>query len=175
MAKFLLAQIYQIRGDYEKAAPLLLRSLDIKTKKSGKIGDESEEIYDNAYCTLSKLNRDDERKQLRERFYPQKLDANPTNYAQAKIVSGGVLNGKAIYLHQPQYPFEAREKRVSGSVSVQVLIDETGKIISACAVSGARELHRASETASYQSKFSPTKLEGKPVKVSGVITYKYVP
>ncbi len=170
-----LAQIYQIRGDYEKAAPHILRALDIKTKKSGKIDDESREIYDNASCTLSKLNRDEEQRQLRERFYPPKPDANPSNNTQPKVVSGGVLNGKAVYLHKPEYPFEAREKRVSGSVTVQVLIDETGKIIFACAVSGAPELHRTSEIASYQSKFSPTKLEGKPVKVSGVITYKYVP
>jgi TonB family protein len=170
-----LAQIYQVGGNYEKAAPLLLRALDIKTKKSGKIDDESQEVYDNAYCTLSKLNREDEQKQLRERFYPPKPDANSSGNNQIRSVKGGVLNGKATYLPKPFYPYEAREKRASGAVSVQVLIDETGKVIFACAVSGAKELQRASESAAYQSKFIPTKLDGKSVKVSGIITYKFVP
>jgi TonB family protein len=169
-----LSQIYQIKGDYDKAAPLLLRALDIKTRKTGKIDDESKEAYDNATCTLSKLNREDEKNQLRERFYPsapQKADS--PGKEQVKTVSGGVVNGKALYLHKPHYPYEAREKRISGSVTVQVLIDESGKVIFACAVSGARELQRAAEVAAYQSKFSPTTLVGKPVKVSGIVTYKF--
>lgn len=170
-----LAQIYQISGNYERAAPLLLRALDIKTKKSGKIDDESREVYDNAYCTLSKLNREDEQKQLRERFYPPTPDANLAGNDRAKVISGGVVNGKAIYLYKPAYPVEAREKRASGGVSVQVLINEDGKVIFACAVSGAKELQRASESAAYQSKFSPTTLDGKSVKVSGIITYNFVP
>jgi tetratricopeptide (TPR) repeat protein len=166
-----LSQIYQLKGDYEKAAPLLLRALDIKTKKTGKIDDDSQEAYDNASCTLSKLKRDDEQKQLRERFYPT---ANADSDDKFKTVKGGIVNGKALYLHKPAYPYEAREKRASGAVSVRVLIDETGKVIFACAISGARELQRASEVASYQSKFSPTLLDGKPVKVSGVLVYNFV-
>ena len=170
-----LAQLYQIIGNYDKAAPLLLRALDIKTKKSGKIDDESQEVYDAAYCTLSKLNREDEQKQLRERFYPPVPDANPTGNNRAKIINGGIINGKAIYLPKPAYPVEAREKRASGTVSVQVLINEDGKVIFACAVSGAKELHQTSEAAAYQSKFSPTLLKGQPVKVSGIITYNFIP
>lgn len=170
-----LSQLYQIKGDYEKAAPLLLRALDIKTKKSGKIDDESREAYNNAYCTLSKLNREEEKIQLRERFYPTARGANSSGNNEVKPIKGGVLNGKAIYLHRPAYPYEAREKRASGAVSIQVLIDETGKVIFACAVSGAKELQRASEIAAYQSKFSPTQLGGQPVKVSGIITYNFIP
>jgi tetratricopeptide (TPR) repeat protein len=165
-----LGQVYQLEGDYEKSAPVLLRSLDISTKKTGKLEGQSEETYRIAYCALSKLDKVEEKTQLQERFYP-KTNAND----QTKPLSGGVLNGKALNLAKPTYPYEARKKRASGAVSVQVLIDEEGKIIFACAVSGAKELQRTSEIAAYQSKFSPTTLNGKPVRVSGIVTYNYVP
>ncbi len=35
------------------------------------------------------------------------------------------------------------------------------------------EMQRSSEIAAYQSKFHPTMLEGKPVKVTGVIIYNF--
>ena len=170
-----LAQIYQIRADYEKSLPLLLRALDIKAKKGAALDDQGREIYSTASCSLSKLNRTEEKNKLQERFYPQNEDQNAPDEGKIKTISGGVVNGKALNLAKPAYPAEAREKRASGTVSVQVLIDETGKVIFACAVSGAKELQRASEAAAYQSKFSPTTLQSKPVKVSGIITYNFVP
>ena len=51
-------------------------------------------------------------------------------------ISGGVLNGKAISLPKPAYPPIARAAHASGTVVVQVLIDENGNVISARAVSG---------------------------------------
>jgi outer membrane biosynthesis protein TonB len=92
-----------------------------------------------------------------------------------KTISGGVLNGKAIALPRPQYPMAARAVRASGSVSVQVLIDEEGNVSRAEAISGHPLLRTASETAACSSRFSPTLLVGNPVKVAGVITYNYVP
>lgn len=168
-----LAQIYQLKGEYDKAAPLLLRALDNKTKKSGKLDEQADEIYSNAYCALTKLNREEERTQLRERFYPKKEESDVEN--QKKTINSGVVNGKALSLPAPPYPPEARQKRASGAVNVSVKIDETGKVVFACAISGAKELHRASEAAAYQSKFRPTTLQGKPVIVTGVIVYNFLP
>lgn len=90
-------------------------------------------------------------------------------------ISGGVLNGKAIHLVQPQYPPMARTAHVSGQVSVQVLIDENGSVVAAHATSGHPLLQAAAVAAARASKFSPTKLSGQPVKVNGVIIYNFVP
>jgi Gram-negative bacterial TonB protein C-terminal len=95
--------------------------------------------------------------------------------AAAKLVSGGVLNGKAESLPKPPYPPAARAVRASGAVSVQVLIDENGEVFSAQAVQGHPLLRAASTFAACGAKFMPTRLEGSPVKVSGIITYNYVP
>jgi protein TonB len=89
-------------------------------------------------------------------------------------ISGGVLNGKAINLPKPAYPPIARAAHASGTVVVQVLIDENGNVVSAHAVSGHPLLQGAAVGAARQAKFSPTKLSGQPVKVTGVIQYNFV-
>jgi protein TonB len=89
-------------------------------------------------------------------------------------VSGGVLNGKALSLPKPPYPAIARAARASGTVVVQVLIDENGNVVSAQAVSGHPLLTAVAVAAARQARFSPTKLSGQPVKVTGVIQYNFV-
>jgi len=89
-------------------------------------------------------------------------------------ISGGVLNGKAINLPKPAYPPIARAAHAAGTVVVQVLIDENGSVVSAHAVSGHPLLQAAAVGAARQARFSPTKLSGQPVKVTGVIQYNFV-
>jgi protein TonB len=84
------------------------------------------------------------------------------------------LNGKAISLPKPVYPAIARSAHASGTVIVQVTIDETGKVMSARAVSGHPLLQATSVQAAYQARFSPTRLSGQPVKVTGTISYNFV-
>lgn len=90
-----------------------------------------------------------------------------------KIVSGGVVNGKAVNLVKPPYPPAAKAVRAAGQVQVQVTIDENGNVISASAVSGHALLRGAAESAARASKFSPTLLSGQKVKVTGVIVYNF--
>ena len=89
-------------------------------------------------------------------------------------ISGGVLNGKALSLPKPAYPPIARAAHASGTVVVQVLIDENGSVVSAHAVSGHPLLQAAAVGAAKSARFSPTKLSGQPVKVTGVIQYHFV-
>ena len=99
----------------------------------------------------------------------------PVRKVPPRTISGGVLNGKAISLPRPTYPPAARAVHAGGTVAVQVLIDETGSVVSASAVSGHPLLQAAAESAARAAKFTPTLLLGVPVKVSGVITYNFVP
>ena len=89
-------------------------------------------------------------------------------------VSQGVLVSKILSLPKPNYPPLAKQMRLQGSVSIQVLIDENGKVVSAKALSGHQVLINAAEPAAMQARFSPTLLSNQPVKVSGVITYNFV-
>jgi len=91
-----------------------------------------------------------------------------------KVVRKPILNGEAVFLPKPPYPEMAKQLKIQGVVSVQVLVDETGRVVSAKAVSGNAFLVREAQKAAFQARFSPTLLGDQPVKVSGVITYNFV-
>ena len=85
-----------------------------------------------------------------------------------------VLNSQATYLPKPIYPPIAKQIGQQGTVTVLVMIDESGTVISAKATAGPPLLTREAEKAALKARFSPTILSNQPVKVSGVITYNFV-
>ena len=90
------------------------------------------------------------------------------------IISGMVVNGKATSLPKPVYSAAAIAINARGDVNVQVLIDEKGNVISAKAVSGHPLLRDSAERAARIAKFTPTVLSNQPVKVTGIIVYKFL-
>jgi TonB family protein len=91
-----------------------------------------------------------------------------------RAIEGGVLNGKASSLPVPPYPSIARAAQASGQVSVRVVIDGNGNVIEATPVSGHPLLRASAQAAAKEAKFSPTRLNGEPVAVSGVLVYNFV-
>ncbi len=91
-----------------------------------------------------------------------------------KVISKGVITGLAVSLPKPAYPEMAKRIRVQGTVSVQVLVDINGRVVSATPLSGHPFLMIEARKAALQARFSPTKLNDQPVIVSGVITYNFV-
>jgi len=67
------------------------------------------------------------------------------------------------------------EASVFGSVKVRVTIDEKGNVVSAKAIDGPKQLRLKAEESAKKASFAPTLLEGKPVKVTGIIVYNFVP
>ncbi len=109
-----------------------------------------------------------------------------------KIINGGVLNGKAASLPKPDYPSYLREQGKGGVVAVDVVIDESGMVVSAAAKPAAIKVRagaegmmaekeevdpalvEAAENAARLARFTPTFLSGVPVKIRGSITYNFV-
>jgi TonB family protein len=90
-----------------------------------------------------------------------------------KTVDGGGLAGKAIKRVPPTYPAVAKAAGAQGPVSVQIVVNETGAVESAKATSGHPLLQSAAVDAARQWQFSPTKLSGNAVKVSGAISFVF--
>ncbi|HKX82998.1 MAG TPA: energy transducer TonB [Pyrinomonadaceae bacterium] len=88
-------------------------------------------------------------------------------------VSKGVVNGLAIDLPKPLFTKMAQSVGAGGDVTVQVLIDERGNVVSAKALRGHPLLLQESERAAKRARFKPTLLSDVPVKVTGVITYRF--
>ena len=104
---------------------------------------------------------------------PVKKTVEKTLEKKKSVVSSGVVNGQATSLPKPPYPPAAKIVGASGQVDVQVTIDETGKVVAAKAVSGHPLLRAAAEKAALSAKFNPTLLSKQPVKVTGVIVYRF--
>jgi hypothetical protein len=78
---------------------------------------------------------------------------------------------------QPKYIATAVLKN-KGAKTVKSLvwisIDETGKVISASAVTGHVLLRSLAVEAAKLARFAPTMVDGRPVRVTGIITYNFV-
>lgn len=89
------------------------------------------------------------------------------------LTQGGALENGVINKPPPEYPLIAKAAHVSGTVSVRVILNEEGKVIAAQADSGHPLLRAAAVKAAREVQFKPTLLNGKPVKVMGVIKYNF--
>lgn len=106
---------------------------------------------------------------------PPASPAQPETAARPDAVAaeGGILNSKAIQLPEPKYPAEAKRIHAFGEVQVKVLVDETGKVISAEALFGPESLRQAAVDAAKLARFKPRIVDGKAVQVSGILTYNF--
>ena len=85
----------------------------------------------------------------------------------------GNLNSYCKDPVKPIYPQAAVQTRAMGDVNVSVMLDEEGKVIEAKARSGAASLRAAAENAAKRSKFTPILKDGKPVRATGFMIYKF--
>lgn len=88
-------------------------------------------------------------------------------------LTGSLLNDKALELPEPVYPTGAAFAHVAGQVDVGVVIDEKGQVSAAHVISGHPLLNDAAIAAARRARFAPTLHAGQPVKVAGVIRYKF--
>jgi protein TonB len=89
-------------------------------------------------------------------------------------VASSVISSKIISKPAPAYPALARQARVQGAVTVEILVDEQGRVVAAQATNGHPLLRVAAQQSAFQARFSPTSISGQPVKVSGMITYNFI-
>jgi len=98
----------------------------------------------------------------------------PKPELEKNMPKNALLCGKAISLPKPSYPAEAKEKRIAGVVAIEVVIDETGRVIWAKAIEGHELLQEAAIKAACNARYSPMEISGRAVKASGVIAYNFV-
>ncbi|HJR06422.1 MAG TPA: TonB family protein [Pyrinomonadaceae bacterium] len=90
-----------------------------------------------------------------------------------KPIEVGSLLPKAAQTVQPNYPPTARAARISGRVTVFLMLDEKGAVAAVERTDGPEMLRRAAEDAARRWKFRPTVINGQPVRVSGFINFNF--
>lgn len=91
---------------------------------------------------------------------------------QAVRKSGGVVRGRVLKRVEPTNPTAAMS-RLTGTVVVEVLVDEQGNVASARGLSGHPVLMNAALSAARRWKFEPSKLNGSAVQATGQITFNF--
>lgn len=86
---------------------------------------------------------------------------------------GESVKNDLIFAATPKYPPSAKANRLNGPVVLSIVFDEGGFVTSADAISGHPELHKAAEEAAYRSRFEPTIIDGKRVKISGKMVINF--
>jgi TonB family protein len=118
-----------------------------------------------------------EREERRREGNPESGWTSPGNSEYSttrKTINGGDLGMKALSLPRPEYPVAAMGAHAEGEVIVQIAVDETGRVVSARPLEGHPLLRDAAVSAARKAVFSPTRLNGEPVVVTGVLSYKFV-
>jgi TonB family protein len=158
------------RGHYKDAITTLQDAIRLKPT----------EALPHKLLGLAYLVVDEPQQALEQYTILQSLDVTMADYLNHAILSPnkptfGVASGKLVSVPQADYPEAARSKGISGKVTVEVTINEQGRVTSARAISGPAELGGAAEAAALKARFAPTKLSGTTVSVNGVITFNFVP
>lgn len=91
----------------------------------------------------------------------------------ARRVSEGVLLGNVLTRSMPVYPASARQLRVQGEVLVEILIDESGRVVEARAIEGPQLLRQAAEESARRWTFKPTILNGQAVRSQGRLRFVF--
>jgi TonB family protein len=85
-----------------------------------------------------------------------------------RVRVGGEVKQPAILKKvQPVYPMDARDKKIGGTVLLDVVIATNGSVLKVDVIKAVYpSIDAAAVAAVRQWKFAPTKLNGKPVEVS---------
>ena len=88
-------------------------------------------------------------------------------------VGGEVKPPQLISAPPVAYPEIARQAGISGDVVVRIVIDKSGKVTLAKALSGPLLLRDAAVNALRDRKYVPSKLDGRPISVEMLVTIQF--
>lgn len=167
--------------DFSKALELEPRSADIYVNRGAsfeKLGDNEKAMADyrkaleieprNAVAAGSVKRLEDAKAAAAAEAAAKAKAARP-----AFLDVGTVGAPQAVKLVMPVYPNFAQRMNLEGRVTVEVEIDEEGKVVSVKAVDGPNMLRDAAENAAKRSEFKPFMYDGTPIRAKGSIVYSF--
>ncbi len=164
-----IARLFLENSLYEVADEYFLKCFAIlpKAYEKADVRAESRKLSIVRTCSLADGN------------YKQSRDTSEIFRKKADELAGietfkNIVNGTAVLLPKPKFPSSMRGFSKDKIVPIDVTIDELGNVKKANAICGFGPFESSAERAAMEAKFSPTFLDGKPVNVTGIITYNFV-
>ncbi len=110
------------------------------------------------------------------------LEGNQEEDAETPIGGGsggvihpgpGVVRPKPIYKHKPNYPQLSGRGKSRGTVTVKVLVDESGKVVDVEIVDGMPEFNKEATKAAWLTKFKPATKNGLVGRMWSELRYEF--
>jgi TonB family protein len=89
------------------------------------------------------------------------------------IVPANVTAASIVTQTTPEYPLQARAKRIQGEVVLHAIIDKEGKISEVQVLSGDDTLAQSAVEAVHQWRYKPMLVDGEPKEVDTIITVTF--
>jgi TonB family protein len=169
-----LAMSSQRDGKLAQSIGYFKQMIAIQEKQLGENHIDVAELLSKCAIILKQANKKAEAEDYDARARAIYLSQTNAPDSEAVNLAPHILQGAAILKVQPGYPNGAKQARVQGSVLVQVVIDEAGIVTKATAIQGPGELRPASEESARRWRFKPTIVNGRPIKVQGILTFNFV-
>lgn len=96
-----------------------------------------------------------------------------TPATEGALLDAGSLNNRTNELPKPSFPVSWKRLDVPITVTVEVVVDITGRVVEAQAQNGPDALREPSESAARRATFLPFYVAGRPVRARGLITYTF--
>jgi hypothetical protein len=166
-----LAALYRAMGEFGKAENSYRRGIAIREKSLGPNHPAVGAALERFVCFLQRRGRKEEADSFGKRLMSILAPVPPV--FSPGPATGTVIKGKRITTPMPSYPKAADRLDIEDKVTVRIVIDETGKPITACASEGPDLLALNAEAAAFKSRWTPTTLDKVPVRVSGEVKYDF--
>lgn len=168
-----LASAYSAMRDAAKVEPLLKYLVEARERTLPADDPKLLVALQFYSCFLRQTGRGPEAEKVEERAFSVlagQADGGPL------MVPSGLALCRVTVVQAPNFTSRLLDGVTrGGTVRVEVFVDETGKVVSAKALDGPKELRASSTQAASRTRFAPLLLKGKAVGFSTVLTYTQGP
>ena len=170
-----LVDFHLSNKDYAAATEMLRRIISIKERKLGDSDTQVGRLLERMACLMYRNKQDTE---------AEKVEARANHILYSKLATmpdpielpHQVVACKLINNPRPDFVSLARARRFSGTLKLDVAVetDEAGNVKKAKLISGDPAYKSVVEEAARSAKLRPTIVDGRGVKVEGVISHQFM-
>lgn len=170
-----LLELYVSHKEYTKANAMLQRIISIKERKLGDSDTQVGRLLERMACLMYRNNQKAEAEKVEARanhilYHDLATQPEPLELPRE------VFSCKLISNPRPDFISIALMRRFPGSIKMDVAVetDEAGNVTAARFIGGDPAFKSVAEKAALSAKLRPTIVDGRAVKVEGVISHQFM-
>ena len=171
-----LANIYVARRDSAKAKKAMARVIELRAKRPGPSQQFERDALEGFTCLDASNLRATPDLDLSRRIYRILVEDSVLEQGYQLSPDKSELKiGEPAGKPQPDYPAGAKAAHASGVAVMRITVDESGRVVETAPLGCSTPAFvDAGASAARRASFKPTLVNGKPVRVRGIIFYRWI-